>query len=134
MPIQCAPFLHRDPVSLMLTLAILMQDGGYHVPFAHKSLAAGLELGGYASTMHERVSIQRVAPASDGGARLSGVLSRYACHTTWVRVPVSCITQSLTRTLPLSAVGPWHQHKHRACLRFDVQQVLRTQSSRTMAL
>ena len=43
------------------------------MPFAHKSLASGLELGGYASTMHERVSIQRVAPAADGGARLSGV-------------------------------------------------------------
>lgn len=56
----------------MLIPAASSQDGGYHVPFAHKSLAAGLELGGYASTMHERVSIQRVAPAADGGARLSG--------------------------------------------------------------
>jgi len=50
------------------------------VPFAHKSLAAGLELRGYASTMHERVSIQRVAPAADSGARLSGVLSLDACQ------------------------------------------------------
>ncbi|CAI9105231.1 OLC1v1004108C4 [Oldenlandia corymbosa var. corymbosa] len=34
-------------------------DGGYHVPYAHKGLASGLELESYSSTVHEKVSIQR---------------------------------------------------------------------------
>ncbi|XP_034700690.1 choline monooxygenase, chloroplastic isoform X3 [Vitis riparia] len=33
-------------------------DGGYHVPYAHKSLASGLKLESYSTTMFERVSIQ----------------------------------------------------------------------------
>ena len=56
------------------TVILDSQDGGYHVPFAHKSLAAGLQLQDYQSAMHERVSIQRVPPALDADARLSGVL------------------------------------------------------------
>ncbi|CAN6451082.1 unnamed protein product [Victoria cruziana] len=34
-------------------------DGGYHVPYAHVALAAGLKLESYSTTIYERVSIQR---------------------------------------------------------------------------
>ncbi|XP_049932963.1 choline monooxygenase, chloroplastic isoform X5 [Nymphaea colorata] len=34
-------------------------DGGYHVPYAHGALAAGLELETYSTMVYERVSIQR---------------------------------------------------------------------------
>ncbi|KAM7274058.1 hypothetical protein ACFE04_028722 [Oxalis oulophora] len=34
-------------------------DGGYHVPYAHKGLASGLNLDSYSTTMYEKVSIQR---------------------------------------------------------------------------
>ncbi|KAL6191794.1 hypothetical protein ACLB2K_038183 [Fragaria x ananassa] len=33
-------------------------DGGYHVPYAHKDLASGLNLNGYSTTVYEKVSIQ----------------------------------------------------------------------------
>ncbi|KAJ7955856.1 Choline monooxygenase [Quillaja saponaria] len=33
-------------------------DGGYHVPYAHKGLASGLQLNSYCTTMFESVSIQ----------------------------------------------------------------------------
>ncbi|KAH7427044.1 hypothetical protein KP509_10G027900, partial [Ceratopteris richardii] len=33
-------------------------DGGYHVPFAHKDLADGLNLASYSTEIFERVSIQ----------------------------------------------------------------------------
>lgn len=33
-------------------------DGGYHVPYAHGGLAAGLNLGSYSTTLFEKVSIQ----------------------------------------------------------------------------
>jgi hypothetical protein len=39
-----------------------MQDGGYHVPFAHKGLASGLHLDSYTSSLYERTSIQSCAP------------------------------------------------------------------------
>ena len=50
------------------------------MPFAHKSLAGCLQLSGYESTVHERVSIQCVPRAPDGNAaaRLSGELSLHA--------------------------------------------------------
>ena len=79
-PATCVPVLGAGRQQALLPLLqrwrVTMQDGGYHVPFAHKSLAAGLDLAGYESTMHERVSIQRVAPARDGvaDARLAGGL------------------------------------------------------------
>lgn len=33
-------------------------DGGYHVPIAHPGLAAQLDLGGYRSELHPRLSLQ----------------------------------------------------------------------------
>ncbi|KAK9697204.1 hypothetical protein RND81_08G021100 [Saponaria officinalis] len=39
-------------------------DGGYHVPYAHKNLASGLDLDSYTTQIFERVSIQRCAGAS----------------------------------------------------------------------
>lgn len=39
-------------------------DGGYHVPYAHKNLASGLNLDTYSTEMFERVSIQRCASSS----------------------------------------------------------------------
>ncbi|KAH6837914.1 choline monooxygenase [Perilla frutescens var. hirtella] len=33
-------------------------DGGYHVPYAHKGLASGLQLDSYSTEMYEKVSIQ----------------------------------------------------------------------------
>ncbi|KAK9817021.1 hypothetical protein WJX72_008478 [[Myrmecia] bisecta] len=57
-------------------------DGGYHVPFAHKSLASGLDIGTYSSMLHERVSIQSCKPAtqkaSGGTARLGNRDAAYA--------------------------------------------------------
>ena len=50
----------------------LLQDGGYHVPFAHKGLAAGLDMQSYQSALYERISIQSVQSAADADARLSG--------------------------------------------------------------
>jgi len=52
-----------------------LQDGGYHVPFAHKGLAEGLDMRSYASSLHERISIQRVQSADDADTRLSGEAS-----------------------------------------------------------
>lgn len=44
------------------------QDGGYHVAYAHPDLAAGLDLGGYSSELHEVLSVQRckASGSSDG--------------------------------------------------------------------
>ncbi|XP_020112075.1 choline monooxygenase, chloroplastic-like isoform X3 [Ananas comosus] len=39
-------------------------DGGYHVPYAHKGLASGLELNSYETLMFEKVSVQRCESAS----------------------------------------------------------------------
>ena len=35
-----------------------MQDGGYHVPFAHPGLASALDMEGYWSELYETVSLQ----------------------------------------------------------------------------
>ena len=40
------------------------------MPFAHKGLAASVDMRSYTSTLHGRVSIQRCGTA--GGARLAG--------------------------------------------------------------
>ena len=47
-------------------------DGGYHVAFAHPSLAADLDLRGYTSRLYERVSIQSAPPrpGSSGSDRM----------------------------------------------------------------
>ena len=39
-----------------------IQDGGYHVPFAHKGLAEGLQMDSYASELYEHLSIQSCGP------------------------------------------------------------------------
>ena len=39
-----------------------VQDGGYHVPFAHKALASGLSLDSYSSNLYDRLSIQSCPP------------------------------------------------------------------------
>lgn len=49
-----------------------MQDGGYHVPFAHKGLAAGLDMRSYRSVLYERASIQSVQSVDGADARLAG--------------------------------------------------------------
>ncbi|XP_057786327.1 choline monooxygenase, chloroplastic [Salvia miltiorrhiza] len=36
-------------------------DGGYHVPYAHKGLASGLQLDSYSTRMYEKVSVQSCA-------------------------------------------------------------------------
>jgi len=59
-----------------------MQDGGYHVPFAHKGLASGLYLDSYTSSLYERASIQSCAPqqaSADADQRL-GELSHHAMY------------------------------------------------------
>lgn len=43
-------------------------DGGYHVPYAHKGLASGLQLDSYSTTLYEKVSIQRCESDSTEGA------------------------------------------------------------------
>lgn len=40
----------------------LIQDGGYHVPFAHKGLASGLQMDSYTSSLYDRLSIQSCGP------------------------------------------------------------------------
>ena len=44
------------------------QDGGYHVPFAHKGLASGLHLDSYTSSLYEHLSIQSCAPQQSSPA------------------------------------------------------------------
>lgn len=39
-----------------------IQDGGYHVPFAHKGLAAGLQMDSYTSSLYPNLSVQSCAP------------------------------------------------------------------------
>ena len=53
----------------------VMQDGGYHVPFAHKSLASGLDLESYTCKLYECASIQTCTPKqqpADPDKRLGG--------------------------------------------------------------
>lgn len=56
-----------------IDFAWTVQDGGYHVPFAHKGLAAGLDMGSYAGVLYERASIQSVQSADGADKRLAGV-------------------------------------------------------------
>lgn len=44
------------------TSSFAIQDGGYHVPFAHKGLASGLQMDSYTSTLYERLSMQSCGP------------------------------------------------------------------------
>ncbi|KAI8466918.1 MAG: hypothetical protein J3K34DRAFT_460648 [Monoraphidium minutum] len=47
-------------------------DGGYHVPIAHPGLAGQLDLGAYASELHERISVQTCAPSAAADGRVGG--------------------------------------------------------------
>ena len=47
-------------------------DGGYHVPFLHRDLAAELDLSGYETECFDSHAVQRVASSSEAGERLSG--------------------------------------------------------------
>ncbi|GFP91783.1 choline monooxygenase chloroplastic [Phtheirospermum japonicum] len=40
-------------------------DGGYHVPYAHKGLASGLQLDSYSTKIYEKVSIQSCASSTN---------------------------------------------------------------------
>lgn len=47
-------------------------DGGYHVPFLHRDLAAELNLPGYRTELFEGYSIQSVAALDEASERLAG--------------------------------------------------------------
>ncbi|XP_062164249.1 choline monooxygenase, chloroplastic isoform X1 [Alnus glutinosa] len=51
-------------------------DGGYHVPYAHKGLAFGLQLQSYSTTIFEKVSIQ----SCEGGSMKSDRLGSKALY------------------------------------------------------
>jgi len=78
-----------------------VQDGGYHVPFAHKGLAAGLDMKSYQSTLYERTSIQSVESAVDAHARLSG--------ETYTGCIGSPLTLAHNGQPPMSPPDPFHQ-------------------------
>lgn len=41
-----------------MVVTMCLQDGGYHVPYAHKDLASGLDLSGYNNELYDVLSIQ----------------------------------------------------------------------------
>ncbi len=49
-------------VGLLFNRPLSVQDGGYHVPFAHRGLASGLQLDSYTSNLYDKLSIQSCAP------------------------------------------------------------------------
>lgn len=53
-------------------------DGGYHVPHAHSSLAACLDLPSYSTSLLERVSIQSCGAAKESGLVRVGNVATYA--------------------------------------------------------
>lgn len=53
-------------------MCLLLQDGGYHVPFAHPGLAAAVDMNSYRSELFENLSIQTVQPSRQASGRLSG--------------------------------------------------------------
>ncbi|RLN13627.1 choline monooxygenase, chloroplastic [Panicum miliaceum] len=55
-------------------------DGGYHVPYAHGSLASGLQLQSYETLTYERVSVQRCesAPSESDDLERLGTKALYA--------------------------------------------------------
>ncbi|KAL3162879.1 hypothetical protein ABBQ32_009329 [Trebouxia sp. C0010 RCD-2024] len=57
-------------------------DGGYHVPFAHKELASGLQMDSYTSSLYERLSVQSCGPqrasVQTPDQRLGGQSAAYA--------------------------------------------------------
>ncbi|KAK2358713.1 choline monooxygenase, chloroplastic [Trifolium repens] len=55
-------------------------DGGYHVPYAHKALASGLNLDSYSTTLFERVSIQSCEGSSGKSTENNDRLGRKAIY------------------------------------------------------
>ncbi|KAI5415108.1 choline monooxygenase, chloroplastic [Lathyrus oleraceus] len=55
-------------------------DGGYHVPYAHKDLASGLNLDSYSTTLFERVSIQSCEGMSGKSEENNDRLGRKAIY------------------------------------------------------
>lgn len=55
-------------------------DGGYHVPYAHKDLASGLNLDSYSTTLFERVSIQSCEGGSEKSKENNDRLGRKAIY------------------------------------------------------
>ncbi len=62
-----------------------MQDGGYHVPFAHEGLASGLHLDSYTSSLYERASIQSCAP-QPASAEADQRLGKLSYHTVYKKL------------------------------------------------
>ncbi len=87
MPSVLLPLIwHANSLALLPTI---LQDGGYHVQFAHKALAQQLDLSHYTSTLYDVLSIQTCTPAENGRtgsevasdtaqARLAGRAPAYA--------------------------------------------------------
>ncbi|KAI4335339.1 hypothetical protein L6164_013993 [Bauhinia variegata] len=70
-------------------------DGGYHVPYAHKGLASGLNLDSYSITMFERVSIQSCQGSS--GKSLEN----------YDRVGTNAIYAFIYPNFMINRYGPW---------------------------
>jgi Ring hydroxylating alpha subunit (catalytic domain) len=49
-------------------------DGGYHVPIAHRELAAGLDVGGYRHKIFENASVQLCDAAASAEAAVASAL------------------------------------------------------------
>ena len=63
--VKCAVKLtnaRQEWVNEHISSRAAVQDGGYHVPFAHQNLASGLSLESYSSNLYDRLSIQSCSP------------------------------------------------------------------------
>jgi len=79
--------------SEFIIIAIIMQDGGYHVPFAHKGLASGLHLDSYTSSLYERASIQSCAP-QPASAEADQRLGKLSYHIVYLHCGfATCVLQ-----------------------------------------
>ncbi|KAK4396720.1 Choline monooxygenase, chloroplastic [Sesamum angolense] len=70
-------------------------DGGYHVPYAHRGLASGLQLDSYSTKMYENVSIQ-----SCGG-------STKACEQEFDRLGSKALYAFVYPNFMINRYGPW---------------------------
>ncbi|PIN19115.1 Choline monooxygenase [Handroanthus impetiginosus] len=70
-------------------------DGGYHVPYAHKGLASGLQLDSYSTKMYEKVSIQ-----SCGGATKN-------CGEEVYRIGSEALYAFIYPNFMINRYGPW---------------------------
>ncbi|CAM8936067.1 unnamed protein product [Rhodiola kirilowii] len=70
-------------------------DGGYHVPYAHKGLASGLDLGSYSTTMYEKLSIQKC----EGGPTVDNV--------EFDRLGLKALYAFIYPNFMINRYGPW---------------------------